>query len=89
MMEQLDSGVMGSGILQCWIYGPATGWIDDKIKVAIILLKTNIPAFHHSIIPISGKIRKPQNATIFSVGCRNSETLITGRTNPAGRSDKT
>ena len=36
---------MGSGIMQCWINGPATGGIDDKIKMAIILLKTNIPAF--------------------------------------------
>jgi hypothetical protein len=54
MMEQWNSGVMGSGIMQCWINGPATGGIDDKIKMAIILLKTNIPAFHHSIIPFSG-----------------------------------
>ena len=59
-MEQWNSGVMGSGIMQCWINGPATGGIDDKIKMAIILLKTNIPAFHHSIIPFSGQIRKPQ-----------------------------
>ena len=46
--------------MQCWINGPATGGIDDKIKMAIILLKTTIPAFHHSIIPFSGLIRKPQ-----------------------------
>jgi hypothetical protein len=44
--------------------------------MAIILLKTNIPAFHHSIIPFSGQIRKPQKTSIFSVGCRNSETLV-------------
>ncbi len=31
--------------MQCWMNGPATGGIDDKIKMAIILLKTNIPAF--------------------------------------------
>jgi len=61
--------------MQCWINGPATGGIDDKIKMAIILLKTNIPAFHHSIIPFSGPIRKPQGTSTFSVGCRNSETL--------------
>ena len=67
---------MGSGIMQCWINGPATGGIDDKIKMAIILLKTNIPAFHHSIIPFPGQIRKPQKTYIFSVGCRNSETLL-------------
>jgi hypothetical protein len=51
---------MGSGIMQCWINGPATDGIDgidDKIKMAIILLTTNIPVFHHSIIPFSGDIR--------------------------------
>jgi hypothetical protein len=46
--------------MQCWINGPATGGIDDKIKMANILLKTNIPSFQHSIIPFSGQIRKPQ-----------------------------
>jgi hypothetical protein len=25
MMEQWNSGIMGSGIMQCWINGPATG----------------------------------------------------------------
>ncbi len=44
-------------IMQCWINGPATDGIDDKIKMAYILLKTNIPAFHHSIIPFSEQIR--------------------------------
>ena len=62
--------------MQCWINGPATGGIDDKIKMAIILLKTNILVIHHSIISFSGQIRRPQNTYIFSVGCRNSETLI-------------
>jgi hypothetical protein len=47
---------MGSGIMQCWINGPATDGIDGKIKMADILLKTNIPAFHRSTIPFSGKI---------------------------------
>jgi hypothetical protein len=45
---------MGFGIMQCWINAPATGGIDDKIKMANILLKTNIPSFHPSIIPFSG-----------------------------------
>jgi hypothetical protein len=75
MMEQWNSGIMGSGIMQCWINGPATDGIDDKIKMADILLKTNIPEFHNSIIPFSGQIRKPQKTSIFSVGYRNSETL--------------
>jgi len=61
--------------MQCWINGPATGGIDDKIKMANTFLKTNIPSFHHSIIPFSGKIRNPQKTSIFSAGCRNSETF--------------
>jgi hypothetical protein len=61
--------------MQCWINGPATGGIDDKIKMAIFFKKPNIPDFHHSIIPFPGQFRKPQNTSIFSVGCRNSETL--------------
>jgi hypothetical protein len=65
-MEQWNSGVMGSGIMQCWINGSATGGIDDKIKMAIIPWKTNIPAFHNSNIPFSGQIRKPQNLYILS-----------------------
>ena len=38
---------------------PATDWIDDKFRMAYILLETNIPAFHHSIIPFPGQIRIP------------------------------
>jgi len=30
--------------MQCWINGPATGGIDDKIKMANIPLKINIPS---------------------------------------------
>jgi hypothetical protein len=60
--------------MQCWINGLTTGGIDDKIKMAIFLLKTNIPAFHHSIIPFVGLIWKFKNTYIFSVGCRNSDT---------------
>ena len=46
--------------MQCWINGPASGGIDDKLKLVYILLKTNIPAFHPSIIPFLGHIRRPQ-----------------------------
>jgi len=56
--------------MPCWINGPATGGIDEKIKMDRILLKTNIPTFHYSIF---GQIRKPQKTSISSVGCRNSE----------------
>jgi hypothetical protein len=45
MMEQWNSGIMGSGIMQCWINGFATGGIDEKFKMATSLLKTNIPTF--------------------------------------------
>ena len=57
MLECWNSGLMGSGIMQCWINGKIR--IHDKIKKANILLKTNIPSFHHSIIPFPGKIQKP------------------------------
>jgi len=46
--------------MQCWINVPATNGIDDKIKMAYILLKTNIPEFHHSIIPFSWQFRNPK-----------------------------
>ncbi len=53
--------------MQCWINGPATGGIDDKIKMANILLKTNIPSFHHSIIPFPGaNSEAPKNLYILS-----------------------
>jgi hypothetical protein len=64
--------------MQCWIYGLATGGSDDKLKMVNILLKTNIPSFHHSIIPFPRHIQKPQKTPIFSVGCRNSETFKLG-----------
>jgi hypothetical protein len=62
MMEQWNSGIMGSGIMQYWINGPSTGGIDDKIKMTKILLNTNIPSFHHSIIPFLGQLRKPKKS---------------------------
>jgi hypothetical protein len=54
-------------IIQCWINGPATDGIEDKIKMANIVLKTNIPSFHNSIIPIPGQIRKlPKKIYVLS-----------------------
>ena len=46
--------------MQCWLNGPATGGINDKIQMVTIILKTNIPSFHPCIIPFPGQIRKPQ-----------------------------
>jgi hypothetical protein len=37
MMEQWNSGTIGSGMMQRWINGPATGGIEDKIKMDNIL----------------------------------------------------
>jgi hypothetical protein len=57
MMEQWNSGILGSGIMQCWINGAATGGIDDKIKMAIILL--NPPAAdHYSIFGVDSEALK-------------------------------
>jgi hypothetical protein len=67
MLEFWNIGIMGSGIMQYCINGPATGGIDDKTKMVNILLKTNIPSFHHSIIPFPGQIQKIQkNSYILS-----------------------
>ena len=59
--------------MQCWINGSATSRIDGNIKMAIILLKTNIPAFSprrrlyepEAIIPLFhfwGKFGNPKKA---------------------------
>jgi hypothetical protein len=44
---------MGFGMMQCCINGPATGGMDDKIKMVNILLirlrRTIIPLFQYSI----------------------------------------
>jgi len=53
-MEQWNSGIMGFGMMQSWMNGPATGGSDDNIKMVNILLKTNVPSFHPSIIPFPG-----------------------------------
>jgi len=37
--------------MQFWVKGRATGGIGAKIKITYILLETNIPIFHYSIIP--------------------------------------
>lgn len=35
-----------------------TGGIDGKIKIAIILLKINIPSFHYSIFAANSEVPK-------------------------------
>jgi len=48
--------------MQCVINGPATGGIDDKIKMAIILLirlrRTSVPQFHYSIFGANSEVPK-------------------------------
>ena len=65
MMEYWYNGIMVSGIMQFWAIGPAIDGIDNKIKIAQILMKTNIPTFHHSIIPFSEQIRKPKKPLYY------------------------
>jgi len=48
--------------MQCWINVPATDGIDDKIKMAYILLirlrRTSVPPFHYSIFGANSKAQK-------------------------------
>jgi hypothetical protein len=48
--------------MQCWINGPATDGIDDKIKMANILLirlrRTNVPPLHYSIFGANSEVPK-------------------------------
>jgi len=47
---------MGFGIMQYWVNGKIC--VDDKIKMANILLKTNLPIFHYSILEASVQASK-------------------------------
>ena len=51
--------------MQCWVNGPVTDGIGDKIIMAYILLETNIPAFHHSIIPFIGANSKAKKSIYY------------------------
>jgi hypothetical protein len=67
MMECWNTGIMGSGMMQCWINGPATGGSDDKIKMANIHLKNQysiVPPFHYSIFGANSEV--PKNLYILS-----------------------
>ena len=78
MLEKWNSGIMGSGMIQFWIDDPATVWRGNKIIMANIPSKANIPLFHHSTNPFSGQIQKSQKTSIVSVDCQNSETYKLG-----------
>jgi hypothetical protein len=49
--------------MQYWVNGKIC--VDDKIKMANILLKTNLPVFHYSIIPFLRQAFKPQKVSYF------------------------
>jgi hypothetical protein len=49
ILECWNNGIMGPGKMGCWVNGKIC--FDDIIKLDNILFKTNIPVFHHSIIP--------------------------------------
>jgi len=47
--------------MQYWINGPATDGIDDKIKMAYILIEnqySSVPPFHYSIFGTNSKAKK-------------------------------
>jgi len=50
-LEWWNAGIMGSGIMQYWVNGKIC--VDDKIKMANTLLKTNLLVFHYSIFKAS------------------------------------
>jgi hypothetical protein len=58
-MEYWKSGIMDSGIMQCWINGPATDGIDDKKNG---FYPFDPPADQRSTIPLfhfQGKFESP------------------------------
>jgi hypothetical protein len=48
-----NDGILNSGILQYWI--KIKNSLGGKIKMNIIVLKINFPAFHPSTIPCSNR----------------------------------
>jgi hypothetical protein len=72
---------MGSGIMQCWINIPATDGIDDKIRMAYILLirlrRTTIPLFH-----FRGKFERPKKPLYYQWVVEISRRLIINYNRP-------
>jgi len=46
-----------------------------KLKMANILLKTNLPVFHHSIIPYSRQAFKPQKMSYIFIKLLNFQDV--------------
>ena len=53
---------MGYGVLQYWVNGKTC--VDDKITMANILLKTNLPLFHYSNFEAS--VQASKNVLFFN-----------------------
>jgi hypothetical protein len=78
----MDRPNWNDGIMEWWFFGImqywANGWIcvDDKIKTTNILLKTNFPVFHPSIIPCSMEMPKPKKPYIFNKVKKSKISII-------------
>jgi hypothetical protein len=78
MMEQWNSGIMGSGKMEKWVIGKIP--LDREVnKVNIRITSLLKQTFQYSTIPLfhvrgrsSGLEKKP----LFSISCTNSETYI-------------
>jgi hypothetical protein len=60
MMECWNNGIMDSGLMVEFV-------LTIKLKMDDILLKTNLPVFHHSIIPYSRQAFKPQKLSYIFI----------------------
>jgi hypothetical protein len=58
MMESWNIGIVGSGNMEKCVVGKIPK--DREIKNGILPFKTNLPLFHHSIIPLLRQKRRPQ-----------------------------
>ncbi len=60
-LEWWNAGIIGSGIMKYWVNGKIC--VDDKIIMANILLKTNLPEFHYSIL--EARVQASKNVLYF------------------------
>jgi hypothetical protein len=61
---------MGFGIMHCRINGPATGGIDDKIKMSVVARLRDINAVDHPnrvIVPVMYKNPLRQSSSPFLI----------------------
>jgi len=67
---------MGSGKMENWVVGriPLDREVN-RVNIINFLIKTNIPVFHHSIIPCAGQKLRRRKKPLFSISCTNSDTF--------------